>query len=186
MKLNLKKFLSKKIIIGAIIAMALIASSAMSKPASQSTSEPPSHTTTATQKEVRIITETETIPFDTRTESDPTLDYGKTVITSPGELGEKSTTYQATFIDGIEKDRIKSGEQITKQPISKITKVGTRTTLDCPNGTYTNSSGNTVCSPFMSSSVPSGATAQCSDGTYSYSQSRRGTCSHHGGVSVWY
>ncbi|WP_405863554.1 DUF3761 domain-containing protein [Streptomyces sp. NBC_00005] len=33
--------------------------------------------------------------------------------------------------------------------------------------------------------APAGATAQCSDGTYSYSAHRRGTCSHHGGVAVW-
>jgi hypothetical protein len=36
------------------------------------------------------------------------------------------------------------------------------------------------------SQVPYGASAQCSDGTYSFSAHRRGTCSHHGGVSVWY
>jgi hypothetical protein len=33
---------------------------------------------------------------------------------------------------------------------------------------------------------PSGATAQCKDGTYSRSQNRAGTCSHHGGVGTWY
>lgn len=33
---------------------------------------------------------------------------------------------------------------------------------------------------------PSGATARCRDGTLSYSRNRRGTCSHHGGVAVWY
>lgn len=33
--------------------------------------------------------------------------------------------------------------------------------------------------------TPSGPTAQCTDGTYSYSAHRRGTCSHHGGVSIW-
>lgn len=32
---------------------------------------------------------------------------------------------------------------------------------------------------------PSGATALCRDGTYSYSASRRGTCSWHGGVARW-
>jgi hypothetical protein len=32
----------------------------------------------------------------------------------------------------------------------------------------------------------SGATAKCRDGRLSYSQNRRGTCSHHGGVAVWY
>jgi hypothetical protein len=30
-----------------------------------------------------------------------------------------------------------------------------------------------------------GATALCRDGTYSYSASRRGTCSRHGGVKEW-
>ncbi len=29
-------------------------------------------------------------------------------------------------------------------------------------------------------------TAICVDGTYSYSLQRQGTCSHHGGVDVWY
>ncbi|MEK7605785.1 MAG: DUF3761 domain-containing protein [Patescibacteria group bacterium] len=50
---------------------------------------------------------------------------------------------------------------------------------------YTNSAGNEVHSPAYSNSVPAGATAICGDGTYSFSQSRRGTCSHHGGVSQW-
>ncbi|MEW2083937.1 DUF3761 domain-containing protein [Streptomyces sp. NPDC005283] len=36
-----------------------------------------------------------------------------------------------------------------------------------------------------SQQAPAGATAQCNDGTYSYSAHRRGTCSHHGGVAVW-
>jgi Protein of unknown function (DUF3761) len=36
-----------------------------------------------------------------------------------------------------------------------------------------------------SSGAPVGATAKCRGGTYSYSQHRRGACSHHGGVAVW-
>ncbi|WP_442875763.1 DUF3761 domain-containing protein [Actinoallomurus sp. NBC_01490] len=35
-------------------------------------------------------------------------------------------------------------------------------------------------------SNPSGATAKCKDGTLSYSQHHQGTCSHHGGVAIWY
>ncbi len=52
---------------------------------------------------------------------------------------------------------------------------------------YTNSQGNTVHSPAYSNngSVPAGATAKCADGTYSFSQSHSGTCSHHGGVTQW-
>ena len=35
-------------------------------------------------------------------------------------------------------------------------------------------------------SHPNGATAQCNDGTFSYSAHRSGTCSHHGGVATWF
>jgi len=55
----------------------------------------------------------------------------------------------------------------------------------CTNGTYVNSAGNTICSPETAPSAPAGATAQCVDGTYSFSQSHSGTCSHHGGVASW-
>jgi hypothetical protein len=53
------------------------------------------------------------------------------------------------------------------------------------NNYYTNTSGSSVHSPAYSNNIPVGASAQCRDGTYSFSQSRRGTCSHHGGVSNW-
>jgi Protein of unknown function (DUF3761) len=53
------------------------------------------------------------------------------------------------------------------------------------NGTYVNSKGETVKRPQDCSAAPQGATAQCRDGSYSFSQSRRGTCSHHGGVAKW-
>ena len=52
---------------------------------------------------------------------------------------------------------------------------------------YINSRGEWVPSPSRSvdGSIPAGASARCRDGTYSYSRSRRGTCSHHGGVAQW-
>jgi len=54
------------------------------------------------------------------------------------------------------------------------------------DNSYVNSSGNVVHSPAYSNTVPVGASAQCRDGTYSFSQHRSGTCSHHGGVAQWY
>ncbi len=50
---------------------------------------------------------------------------------------------------------------------------------------YTNSDRQRVQSPTYYNSAPAGATALCRDGTYSFSRSRRGTCSHHGGVAKW-
>lgn len=50
---------------------------------------------------------------------------------------------------------------------------------------YTNSNGTKVHIPVYKEIVPVGSTARCRDSSYSYSQHRRGTCSHHGGVSSW-
>lgn len=54
-------------------------------------------------------------------------------------------------------------------------------------GSYTSASGDTVHRPAhtVSGNSPNGATAQCRDGSYSFSENRRGTCSHHGGVAKW-
>jgi uncharacterized protein DUF3761 len=42
-----------------------------------------------------------------------------------------------------------------------------------------------VCAAAGRAAPPPSATAQCRDGTYSFSQHRSGTCSHHGGVARW-
>ncbi|MFF0491059.1 DUF3761 domain-containing protein [Nocardia sp. NPDC003482] len=55
----------------------------------------------------------------------------------------------------------------------------------CPAGEYQNVDNACVPRPQQSDTQPDGATAQCKDGTYSFSQHRSGTCSGHGGVSRW-
>jgi hypothetical protein len=52
---------------------------------------------------------------------------------------------------------------------------------------YVNKAGQDVHSPAKSvdGKVPAGASAKCRDGSYSFSKSRRGTCSRHGGVASW-
>jgi hypothetical protein len=52
---------------------------------------------------------------------------------------------------------------------------------------YRNHDGQIVHSPAHSRSgaIPDGATAQCRDGTWSFSRHRSGTCSRHGGVAAW-
>lgn len=55
----------------------------------------------------------------------------------------------------------------------------------CGASSYVNSRGHCVHRPVHASKAPIGASARCRDGTYSFSQSRRGTCSWHGGVAVW-
>ncbi|HAV3053228.1 DUF3761 domain-containing protein [Acinetobacter baumannii] len=50
---------------------------------------------------------------------------------------------------------------------------------------YKNVDGKYISSPKKSKTQPADATAQCRDGTWSFSQNRRGTCSGHGGVAAW-
>ena len=71
----------------------------------------------------------------------------------------------------------------TPQPTSNPAPVPSD--MYAPNGTYTNVDGNEVPSPYKASSAPAGASARCRDGSYSFSQHRSGTCSHHGGVDEW-
>lgn len=54
----------------------------------------------------------------------------------------------------------------------------------CVQG-YLNVDGDCVSGPVSAPAPPPGATAQCRNGKYSFSQNRRGTCSHHGGVARW-
>ncbi len=55
----------------------------------------------------------------------------------------------------------------------------------CPAGQYENADNACVARPRQADTAPDGATAQCRDDTYSFSQNRRGTCSGHGGVARW-
>lgn len=134
------------------------------------------------------ITTTESVPFETTEVNDSSLSKGSSRTTTEGVDGVRTHTYKVTYSDGKETSRIEIKNEITTQPINKVVAVGTYVAPQqtCPNGTYVNSAGNTVCSPYSSSTPPAGATAECRDGTYSFSQSRSGTCSHHGGVAEWY
>lgn len=51
--------------------------------------------------------------------------------------------------------------------------------------TYVNRDGIVVRRPVQASQPPPGATAQCRDGTWSFSLHRRGTCAYHHGVMRW-
>jgi hypothetical protein len=141
----------------------------------------------------KTVTEAQPIQFQSTTQNDSTLPSGQTKVSVTGVNGVNTVTYLETFVNGTQTNKVQTSSQITTKPVTQVTLVGTYVAptstaanlTDCQNGTYVNSAGNAVCSPYATSSTPSGATAQCVDGTYSFSQSRSGTCSHHGGVATW-
>lgn len=141
--------------------------------------------------ETKTETSTKPIPYSTKYVDDNSLPKDQIKTTTHGVDGAETTTYEVTYTDGVETSRKVINIITTKQPVTEVISRGTyvapktQPATSCPNGTYVNSAGNTVCRPTSSPSRPAGATARCRDGSYSYSQSRRGTCSHHGGVSAW-
>lgn len=144
--------------------------------------------------ETKTITSTESIPYTSSTIEDGNLDAGLTETRVSGVNGVRTIIHKVTLTDGIETARKEVSNTITTTAINEVIAKGTKqyqpqvqvqSEPDCPNGTYINTYGNVVCSPYSSNSAPAGASAQCEDGTYSFSQSRRGTCSSHGGVAVW-
>jgi hypothetical protein len=157
----------------------------------------PSPTATVVTKTVQT---TDPVGFDTQDVNDPTLLQGQTTVRTPGVNGVRTHTYQVTYTDGVETGQTEISNQVTQQPVAQVVAHGTKVapapaptptqpvqapTQNCPSGTYVNSAGNTICRPTAANVAPQGATAKCGDGTFSYSQSRRGTCSSHGGVAAW-
>ena len=133
--------------------------------------------------EVKTITSNESIPFSSTTVGDATLDQGVSRTRTIGINGVKTHYFKVTYTNNVETKRSEVKSEVAIPAVNEVIAKGTKApAVTCANGSYVNTYGNTVCSP---SSTSNGATAKCSDGTYSYSQSRRGTCSHHGGVAVW-
>lgn len=144
---------------------------------------------------VKSETKTETVKYETVEKNDSSIPLGEKRVSTEGTLGERIITYDVTYINGIETKREEVKSEVTTEPVNRVVLVGTYVAPPAPQpqpaptqspssggSGYVNSQGNYIQSP---SSNPAGASAQCRDGTYSYSQSRRGTCSHHGGVAVW-
>lgn len=185
------------IVVSAIAVLSVGGMNALAQPSVPSEFNESSNTAQSTKQvhspkiEKRTLTTTEPVKFSSSTIEDPALESGLTQTRVAGVDGIKTHYFDVTYTDGVETKRDEVKSEVTTAVINEVIAKGTKVTpppapaASCPNGTYVNTYGNTVCSPAYSSTVPSGATAECVDGTYSYSQSRRGTCSHHGGVANW-
>lgn len=165
---------------------------------SSHTIQTPSAQTTETQSQAKSQPKVEqkresyetTIPYETSYIEAPNLEQGQTRVVTDGIAGIETTIDEVTYTDGVETHRENVAIEVTRQPVNRVVARSTYVAPKyvpvqsaCENGTYINSAGNTVRRP--SATNTGGATVVCRDGSYSYSQSRRGTCSHHGGVLRW-
>ena len=73
----------------------------------------------------KTTTETQSIPFDSKTVDDSSLDKGTTKVTTVGVNGVKTLTYQITYSDDKQTDKKLIKEEITQQPVTQVTSNGT-------------------------------------------------------------
>ncbi|MFY1653131.1 G5 domain-containing protein [Solwaraspora sp. WMMB762] len=94
--------------------------------------------------ETKTVTETREIPFKEKRVDDPNLAKGKTKVKTAGVTGVKTLTYQVTYTDGVQTAKELVSETVTKQPVSKVVRVGTKVAQQC-HPSYTG-----ACVPFAS------------------------------------
>jgi hypothetical protein len=77
-------------------------------------------------KEVVTETVNEVVPFGSTSISDSSMTKGTSKVSTAGVNGQKTVTYSVTKIKGVEVSRVKIGEQITTQPVTQVTLIGTK------------------------------------------------------------
>jgi hypothetical protein len=83
--------------------------------------------------ETKQVTETQEIPFSTRTVNDSSLAKGTQKVRTKGVRGAKTVTYEVTYTNGVETGRTLKSEEVTKQPVTQVVAVGTKTSKCDPN-----------------------------------------------------
>lgn len=78
--------------------------------------------------EVKEEQETESVPFETIEKEDSNLDKGKSIVKQDGVPGEKTITYNVTYVNGEEVEREIVSEKLTVEPIQEIILIGTKVT----------------------------------------------------------
>ena len=76
---------------------------------------------------VTYKTESEAIPYDTKTETTDELPKGETVVVQKGVNGEKETVYEIkTDLNGKQISKTVISEKVIKAPVTELVKVGTK------------------------------------------------------------
>lgn len=79
-----------------------------------------------------VITEAEEIDFKTLRKNDGNLERGKTRVEREGQKGLREYEIEITYEDGEEVDRTVLSEEVTKEPVNRVVKVGTKAPKPTP------------------------------------------------------
>ena len=84
------------------------------------------HLGTKPEVSTKTRTKTETVAFDTKNRDNANLLEGQTRVAQEGVNGERTITYEQTYIRGEFDSEKQVSSKITKQPVNKIVEVGTK------------------------------------------------------------
>ena len=146
---------------------------------SATTTAPPSpstattSTTTAsatTDAEITTtVTEVVAIPFTKQTVEDGAAAKGNTVVRTAGRDGSKTVTWLVRTRGGTEVGRTVTGEQVTRQPVTEVTAVGTKAATPTPAAkpapTPTSASSGKCDSNYSGGCVPVASDVDCAGGS---------------------
>jgi resuscitation-promoting factor RpfB len=120
-----------------------------------STAPKPVTTTKTAVTTKKTVVEFRTIPFKKKTVTDSSMPKGERTIRTTGVNGTRKLTYQITYVNGVQTDKDLLRDQVSKEPRSQVTAVGTK--VEQPE-----SSG---CDPNYSGCVPIASDVDCSGGS---------------------
>lgn len=111
-------------------------------------------------------TEKEVVKFKTTTREDGSLDKGKTRIDTEGMNGERTITYEVTYVEGKETGRKVITDEVTKKPVNEVKVIGTYVYV-APAPIYTPpaQTHQSNCSPNYSGCVPNASDVDCAGGS---------------------
>ena len=100
--------------------------SAASNTNSGSKLESPTPAPMKQEQRTESVSETQPVAFSTTTINDANLEQGRTELRTAGVNGIKTLTYQVVYEDKIEKSRNLTREEVTTQPVTQVTAIGTK------------------------------------------------------------
>lgn len=75
----------------------------------------------------RTVIVKEELAYDVVVEEDSNLEQGKTIIENDGQFGLKEKRQEVTVVDGVEVSRTTVSENIVREPVNKVIRVGVGT-----------------------------------------------------------
>ena len=79
----------------------------------------------ASMPKTKTLKEVKAVDYDVIRRDDSTLPMGEERVSVKGITGERTVTYEATYIKGVETGRKNINEEVTKAPVDEVVLVGT-------------------------------------------------------------